>query len=407
MSINLVRIGPTPPPSWAGLDRVAEIDDLEGLPFDEAEYVRRRKRIVSDMQVQGLDALLVFRPSSVEWVCGYHTIAAEPIPIPLLVLPDRTALCLLEFEAGRAVVSSCADEVLYHSRAENGLELLIDHLAQSVRVGATVGIEMAHRWVPPSVVLRLQEHGLRLVDAPVVERSRLLLSEAEIAYMREAAKITGAGIDAAISAAAAPGATDATIAGAIAGALARDANSLCGLDPVVAAGWAGGVPHSTWGGRAINRSLPVVVELSGAHHRYVAPVMRTLAYEPLTGEAARLDELARHARDLLLSELRVGRRCSDVARAVTNALGEIEPWVVFHYVYGYPVGLSHPPTWMDGFSFYLSAQNDGVLEQGMAFHCPASFRSFGRLGVCLSNTVVMRKDGPEILTPLPADVIYV
>jgi Xaa-Pro dipeptidase len=406
LATNLVRLGPTPPPSWGGSDRVAEIDGLEGLPFDESEYIRRRARIVSDMEAQGVDALLVFRPSSVEWTCGYYTIAAEPIPIPLLVLPDRTTLCLLEFEAGRAVVGSYVDEVLYHSRAEDGLELLVDRLAESIAPGATVGIEMAHRWVPASVILRLQQHGLRLVDAPLAERARLVLSEAEIAYMREAGKITGAGIEAAIDAAKEPDATDATIAAAIAETLTRNADSLCGLDPVVAAGWAGGVPHSSWGARPINRSLPIVLEFSGARHRYVAPVMRTLAYEPLTGEAARLDELARHSRDLLLAELRVGRRCSDVARAVTEGLGEIDPWVVFHYVYGYPVGLSHPPTWMDGFSFYLSEQNDGLLETGMAFHCPASFRSFGRLGVCFSNTVVIQEDGPEIITPTPADVIY-
>jgi Xaa-Pro dipeptidase len=386
---------------------VAEIDRIEALPFEESEYAERRARVVSEMERQGVDALLVFRPSSVEYVCGFHTIAAEPIPIPLLVLPDLTAICLLEFEAGRAVVSSCVDEVLYHSRAEDGLELLVDRLAEAVRTGAKVGIEMAHRWVPASVILRLQRHGLELVDAPIVERARLVLSPTEIGYMRDAAKLTAAGVQAAAEAAAEEDATDASIAAAMSSALTRDADSLCGLDPIVAAGWAGGVPHSSWGGRKIDRTLPIVIELSGARNRYVAPVMRTIAYEPLTGEAARLDELSKRAHSVLLDQMRVGRRCSDVARAVTAGLGEVDPWVVFHYVYGYPVGLSHPPTWMDGYSFYLSAQNEGALEPGMAFHCPASFRSFGRLGVCHSHTVVMGEDGPEIITPTPADVIYV
>jgi Xaa-Pro dipeptidase len=266
---------------------------------------------------------------------------------------------------------------------------------------------MDHPWVPPNVVLALQQRGFELVDAPVVELARLVLSEAEIGYMQAAAAITQSGIDAAIEAARKPDVTDSNIAAAISAALTRDADSLSGLDVIVAAGWAGGTPHSTWGNRKIDPSLPIVLEFSGASHRYVAPVMRTLAYEPLSGEAARLDELASRCRDLLLDELRVGRRCSDVARAVTAGLGEVEPWVVFHYVYGYPVGLAHPPTWMDGYPFYLSEQNNGVLQGGMAFHCPASFRSFGQLGVCYSNTVVMRDDGPEVLTPGPAAVLEV
>jgi Xaa-Pro dipeptidase len=406
VATNLVRVGPTPPPPWAGSDRVAELDGREGLPFDDAEYRQRRERIVAEMDARGLDALLVFRPSSVEYVCGFHTVA-EPIPIPVLILRDRMVLCLLEFEAGRAVASSRVDEILYHSRAEDGLELLIDYLAGGVPSGAKVGLEIEHRWVPPQVVLELQRRSFEIVDAPVVERARLVLSEAEIGYMREAGRITQVGIDAALEAAREPEATDSSIAAAIAAALARDTDSLSGLDVIVAAGWAGGVPHSTWGQRPIDRSLPVVLEFAGARKRYVAPVMRTLAYEPLTGEAARLDELAERCRDLLQQELRVGRRCSEVARAVTAGLGDVDPWVVFHYVYGYPVGLSHPPTWMDGYSFYLSEQNDGVLEAGMAFHCPASFRSFGRLGVCHSHTVVMTDGGPEIVTPTPAALLRV
>jgi Xaa-Pro dipeptidase len=225
--------------------------------------------------------------------------------------------------------------------------------------------------------------------------------------MREAARITGSGIEAAVEAAKDPRVTDSRMAGAIREALTSRANSLAGLDVIVAAGWAGGIPHSTWGNRPIDRSETVVLEFAGAQHRYCAPVMRTLAFKPLEGEAARLDELASRAHQLLLQELKIGRSCSEIARAVTDGLGRVDDWVVFHYVYGYPVGLSHPPTWMDGYHFYVSEQNNGVLESGMTFHCPTSFRSFGRRGVCHSQTITMTEAGPEVITPGSASVIYV
>jgi len=406
MSTNLVRVGPTPAPPWASSSRLAELDRKEGENFTEAEYARRMKRVTEEMEAHKVDALLVFRPSSVEYVCGFHNVA-EPIPIPVLLTQGRTVLSLLEFEAGNAVVSSNADKVLFHSRAEDGLELLLEELVAAVGPGARVGLEFGFPWVPPQVVLSLQSKGFEIVDAPIVELVRLVLSEEEIACMRTAATITGRGIEAAKRAAADPGATDSSIAAEIRYELTKDADSLTGLDVIVAAGWSGGIAHSNWGNRPIDRSLPVVLEFSGAHHRYSAPVMRTLSYGELTGEAKRLNELATLSEELLLSELKVGRRCSDVARAVTAGLGEVDDWVLFHYVYGYPIGLSHPPTWMDGYSFYLSEQNDGIIEENMAFHCPASFRSWGKMGICFSNTLLMTADGPEVLTPQPSGVIHV
>jgi Xaa-Pro dipeptidase len=406
MATALRRMGINPPPSWAGTDRVRAMDEREGLPFPHAEYVQRRKRIAAEMAARDIEAVLVFRPSSVEYVCGFHTVA-EPIPIPAVILPDHTAVCLLEFEAGRAVVSSRADEILYYSRADDGLNLFVDYVAQQVSARARVAVDMAQPWVPPKVIDLLRRRGLEPVDAPLAELARLILSETELSYMREAARVTGLGIEAAVQAARDRAATDASIAAAIREALTANANSLAGLDVIVAAGWAGGIPHSTWGHRPIDRREPVVLEFAGAHHRYCAPVMRTLVFGELTGEAARLDELAGRTFRLLMKHLRPGRRCSEVARAVTEGLGEVDEWVVFHFVYGYPVGLTHPPTWMDGYPFYLSEQNDGTIQPGMAFHCPASFRSFGRRGVCYSQTVVIGDDGPEVITPGPASVIHV
>lgn len=406
MARNLKRLGPVPAPSWASLDRIAEIDGHEPLPFAPEEYAERQLRIRADMAANDIAALMVFRPSSVEYVCGHHTVA-EPIPIPVVVFRDKTGICMLEFEVGRAVVSSNIDEILYYSRADDGLALLVEYVAANVPGGARIGLEMHHPWIPPIVVEALREHGLHPVDAPYAELARLVLSPMEQEYMHEAARITGLGIEAAVEAARAPNATDSSIAGAIREGLTTDANSLAGLDVIVAPGWAGGIPHSTWAKRPIDRFEPVVLEFAGAHHRYCAPVMRTLAFEPLHGEAARLDELAGRAHQLLLQELKIGRSCSDVARAVTQGLGRVDDWVVFHYVYGYPVGLSHPPTWMDGYPFYLSEQNDGILEPGMTFHCPASFRSFGRRGICYSHTILMTEGGPEVITPGSASVIYV
>jgi Xaa-Pro dipeptidase len=184
-----------------------------------------------------------------------------------------------------------------------------------------------------------------------------------------------------VEAAAEPGATDSSIAAAIRYALTQGADSVAGLDVVVATGERGGIPHSTWGLTPPRRASTTFLEFSGAHHRYTAPLMATLAHGSTPRRARTLERLAQQALAAVVGTARAGVRCSEVAAAATAAIAPLPEWVVFHHNFGYPVGVGHPPTWMDGAPFYITTRNDAALREGMAFHVPCSFRGFGELGV--------------------------
>jgi Xaa-Pro dipeptidase len=62
---------------------------------------------------------------------------------------------------------------------------------------------------------------------------------------------------------------------------------------------------------------------------------------------------------------------------------------------------------MDGAPFYITPDNHEPLEAGMVFHIPASFRSFGRTGVGLSQTFVVEHNATRVLTHGAADLIQV
>jgi Xaa-Pro aminopeptidase len=86
-----------------------------------------------------------------------------------------------------------------------------------------------------------------------------------------------------------------------------------------------------------------------------------------------------------------------VATAV-RAKFRLEKGDIFHFNFGYAIGLAHPPGWLDGAPFSIVAENHEPLEEGMAFHIPGSLRSFARGGVGLSHTIVLERDGPRVLT---------
>jgi Xaa-Pro dipeptidase len=401
---RVIRIGAAPGPRWASKDVLDSLDLIEGLPFPPSEYAQRRTNVLRALEKLGADAIVVFRPSSVEYLCGHHTI--ETVPQPVVVSPSLLQLTVPDPELGRALVSSCAEEVLHYSQFEDGLGLLAENLVRALGTGARVAIEPLDPKMPARFPELLQDLDLRTIDSHfLVERVRLVLSPEEISFIERAGEVTGRGIEATVEALRSPLATDSSAAAAARAAMARDANSEAPLGVIVATGRRAGIAHSNWNGTRISPGTTTFMEMSGAHHRYCAPLMRTVSHGPLTSRCSRLAELSCTTLETVLREARSGVPCSDVARSAQSELGKLEDWVAFQFTFGYPVGLAHSPTWMDGAPFFISADNPEPLETGMAFHVPASFRAIGEAGVGLSHTILVTEHGTRVLTPGVAEVV--
>jgi Xaa-Pro dipeptidase len=403
-SRELVRLGPSAAPPWVTESAAQALGVREGLAFEAPEYAGRRARVLEGLERLGADAIVVFRSSSVEYLCGYHTI--ETVPQPLVLAPSLLQLLVPDPEVGRALVSSVADQILYCSQFDDALGLLAEHLARELGTGALVAIEAFDPKMPHAFVSMMSKCGLKVVHGDfLVERIRLVLSEAEISCMERAGEITGRGISAALEALCSPDATDSSVAAAARAAMAAEANSGAPLGVIVATGWRAGVAHSNWNQTGVRPGTTTFLEMSGAHHRYCAPLMRTVSHGPLDKTNRRLAELSHLMLELIVEEARSGVTCSELATKALDHLGPLEDWIAFHYTFGYPVGLAHSPTWMDGAPFFIAQDNPRPLESGMAFHIPASFRAFGSSGVGLSHTIVVTEYGGRVLTPGPAEVI--
>ena len=87
---EFIRLGIAPTPAWLAPDGVERATDLEPKPFDETEFASRIERTRTSLTERGFDAVLVFRPSTVEYLCGHHTI--ETAPQPLLVTMEILVL---------------------------------------------------------------------------------------------------------------------------------------------------------------------------------------------------------------------------------------------------------------------------------------------------------------------------
>lgn len=404
---NLVGLGDAATPPWLTPETIHTVESAEPLPFAADEYEDRLRQVRDQLSVIDAEAILVFRPSAVEYLCGYHT--AETAPQPLLVTRDETFLYVLDLEVGRALASSTAQNILYCSYANtrSKSDLIARHVTGSLPQRARLAIEFGNTSTPPQLIGLLGESQLDLVDGEyLVENLKLVLSPAEIRYMEQAAAATRRGVDAGVLAAGEQGATDSSVAARISQALLAGANASSAWGPLVVTEPRSGIPHSSWKGDPLSDGT-TFLEFAGASHRYHAPVMRTLVQGRPSPAVQRLAGLAKTTLAAVLDNARPGVPCSQVARQCLKEIGPLRDDEVFHHMLGYPVGLAHPPHWMDTGNFYITADNPEPLRAGMAFHVPASFRSFGVRCVGLSQTFLVEETGTRVLTHGAADLIEV
>ena len=95
----------------------------------------------------------------------------------------------------------------------------------------------------------------------------------------------------------------------------------------------------------------------------------------------------------MIDAMRPGARACDVAEEGRKVLAPILDRVAFHHVYGYSLGISYPPTWIENGFFFLMPHNKAMLEPGMVFHLPLTLRLLGRFGAGFSEAVEITATG--------------
>jgi len=236
---------------------------------------------------------------------------------------------------------------------------------------------------------------------PIVEDVRLVKSDDELRLMRQAATLTDKAVQAAFRCIR-PGVRDYEVAASMMQALYGEGGDTIPWGPIVAAGYRSGLPHSTFNGYQIQSGDTVFLEVTGACQRYTSPLMRTAVVGPATDRLRRLEAAAAGALDAIMAAARPGVAASAVAEAGLECVAPVESEIIFHYNFGYPVGLGYYGTWIEQLGFFLRRDNPRRLAAGMVFHLPMSLRVYGAYCVNLSQTMVVTPDGGQPLGKSPA-----
>ena len=256
------------------------------LHFDREEFDARRWRALEAMAAQDLDALLIFKQESMYWLCGYDSFGYCFFQCLVLRADGEMVLTTRAPDLRQAQHTSILDDIrvwVDREGSDPALELR-SLLAEQRLAGRRIGVEYDSHGLTAANGRRLDaalDGFAETADASgLIDRLRLVKSQAELAYVRTAARLADAALEAAIAETRA-GADEGDILAAMHAAIFRGGGDYPGNAFIIGSGRDALLCRYKSGRRRLDPQDQLTLELAGVYRHYHACLMRTL----LVGEA--------------------------------------------------------------------------------------------------------------------------
>jgi len=167
---------------------------------------------------------------------------------------------------------------------------------------------------------------------------------------------------------------------------------------IVGSGPNGAFPHHHTGERKVQYGDAVLIDIGGRKGTFPSDMTRmSVLGEPPEGYLE-IHAIVERAVQAALSTAKPGVMAKDVDAAARGVITEAGYGEFFVHRTGHGLGIDiHEPP-------YITATSEVVLDEGMVFSIEPGIYLQGRFGVRLEEIVILRADGPEILSELSRDL---
>ncbi len=387
-------------------------------PFSKAEYEQRVQSVKQRMEAAGFDLIICQDPANIGWLTGFD---GWSFYVPQAVLVHQEAATPVWFGRAQDAKSAHLTTDLPAQDIVGFSEHLVQHpekhpfdeLCEVVKARgwehARIGVELdahyytarAHHHIVgglPNAVIS-DNHEL-------VNWARLVKSEAELTYMREAGRIVTDTMHTAIEGLK-PGTLQFDIIADVYHSQITGFDNkfgdYTGLCPLIQVGEGTSTPHLTWTDEPIPDSGLIVMEIGAARRHYHAPLTRTMHIGKPPPAIAKLADVIVEGGDLALEMAKPGVTCEEVEAIWQHTLNQ--------YGYskqsrvGYSVGLNYPPDWGER-TASLRPGDKTVLQAGMCFHFQSGMW-LEEYGAAVSEPFVVTDAGGERLSAVKRELIVI
>jgi ectoine hydrolase len=381
------------------------------MDFEMSEYRRRIEKTRKAMAERDVELMIVVDPSNMAWLTGYDgwsfyvhqcvLLAGEGEPIWVGRGQDANGAKLTAFMGHDNIIGYPDNYV--QSTERHPFDCVSKVITDKGWGARRIGVEMDNYYFSAAAYRALATHlpQATLIDAnSLVNWQRAVKSEAEIAFMRRAARIVEAMQGRAMELIE-PGMRMNALVAEITrtGILGADGygGDYPAIVPLLPTGAGASAPHLTWSDQPFKSGEGTFIEIAGCYRRYHCPLSRTVFLGKPPQKFIDTEKAIVEGLGAALEAAKPGNTCEEVEAAWRKTVAryglEKESRI------GYSIGLSYPPDWGER-TMSLRPADRSVLQPGMTFHMiPAIWKE--DWGMEITEPFLVTERGAETFCHFP------
>ena len=334
-----------------------------------------------------MPALLVSHPPNIFYLSGFSGSSAW------LLITQKRIVLYTDFrymeQAGEE--ASFCEIVKLEGAALSYLFQQIGDLLLGEGVSA-LAVEEARLTLQEYNRLRAVCNGLEVLPcSDVVEEARAFKEEREIECIMAAARIADDALRETLPLLK-PGISEREFAGELEYRMRRAGAAGMAFPTIVASGPRSALPHGVASNRILGEGEFIVVDFGAVWDSYCSDMTRTFVLGEPTPQQEHIHRMVCTAREIALQTIKIGVGAAAVDAAVRQFFKEEGYGAAFGHGLGHGVGVEvhERPT--------LSPRGKDLLEENMVFSVEPGIYLNGEGGVRVEDLVVLRPDGPQVIT---------
>ncbi len=362
--------------------------------------INRLQHLSQTLTAAGLDAVVLNPGSTLTYLTGLHFHLMER-PVLMVFAPGQEPVFILP-----TLEKLKLEQLPYPAQAYPYGENPAEWAAVFGAALASLGLEKAKIGMEPRA-LRLLEYGYLQTAAPAATFSdaspslsalRICKDEQEITLMRRAVQIAQNALLATLPLVKI-GMTERELASELVIQLFRHGSDPeLPFAPIVSAGENSANPHASPSSRKLRPGDLLVIDWGAAYGGYISDLTRTFALGEVDAEYAHIHHIVQQANAAGRAAGKPGSPCAAVDIAARQVIEQAGYGAYFTHRTGHGIG-------MEGHEDpYMRADNQDVLQVGMAYTVEPGIYLPGRNGVRIEDDMVITPAGAESLSDLPREI---
>jgi len=380
-----------------------------GLHFTKEEFTKRKEKVLTQMNEQNIDALLMFRQESMYWLTGYDTFGYVFFQSLILDKKGNVILLTRAPDLRQAQNTSNIDDIRIWvdkdgSNPTDNLKIILDELDLK---GKNLGVEYEAYGLTGRNAIKLNkslENYCSIEDkSELITKLRVVKSSEEIKYVRKAAHLADLALDEAWKFAKS-GVSESKILAEMNRVIFEGGGDYPANEFIIGSGQNALLCRYQAEKQILKQQDQLTIEWAGTYRHYHSAMFRTIPIGKADPKHSKMHEACVEALTNCENKLKPGNKIGEVFDIHAKTFDDHGFNKARMNACGYSLGATFSPNWMDWPMLYKD--NPYVIEPGNVFFMHMILMdSENNLAMNLGETYLVNKNGNERLGKQKLDLV--